>query len=69
ESLPGVRLLDASERSLYLEVIGEADSVIKTASHHHVISLESEYPSLDEIFMSYYQAPAPNGGMQRETNE
>ena len=68
DSLPGVRLLDASERSLYLEFTGEADPIIKTASRHHVISIESEHPSLDEIFMSYYKASPPIADIHGEAD-
>jgi ABC-2 type transport system ATP-binding protein len=68
DSLPGVRLLDASEGSLYLEVTGEADPVIKTASRHHVISIETEQPSLDEVFMSYYKDPPPIADINGEAD-
>lgn len=64
-TLPGVRLLECTDRSLYLEITGEPDMVVKAAAHHHVVALESVHPSLDEIFMSYYQA-TPSVPAQKE---
>jgi ABC-2 type transport system ATP-binding protein len=37
-------------------VQGGADAVIKAAAQHAVVSLTSHEPSLDDIFLRYYQA-------------
>ncbi len=39
---------------------GEIDPVVKQAAKHRVMALETEQPSLDEIFMAYYQSDAAN---------
>jgi ABC-2 type transport system ATP-binding protein len=46
-------------RSLRLTVQGTADSVIKTAAHYPVLSLSSHEPSLEEIFLRYYEPDGP----------
>jgi ABC-2 type transport system ATP-binding protein len=59
--LPGVAQVDSVSdgRSLRLTVQGTADSVIKTAAHYPVLSLSSHEPSLEEIFLRYYEPDGP----------
>jgi ABC-2 type transport system ATP-binding protein len=45
----------ADGRTLRLAVQGGADAVIKTAARYPVVSLTSHEPSLEEIFLSYYE--------------
>lgn len=54
-SLTGVRIIESTDKTIHLEVKGEIDSVVKTAARYKVISIESEQPSLEEAFMTYYQ--------------
>lgn len=54
-SLTGVRLLEFTDMAVHLEVSGEPDAVVKAASRYRVIYLESEQPSLEDVFMAYYQ--------------
>jgi hypothetical protein len=43
-----------------LQVSGEMDILIKTLAAYPVIDLESQFPTLEEIFLAYYQAiPSP----------
>jgi ABC-2 type transport system ATP-binding protein len=53
--LPGVTVLSRDDHSLSLQVEGEIDPLLKTLAHYHVADLESERPSLEEIFMAYYE--------------
>ena len=55
-SISEVKLLEHSNNVIKIEITGEIDKVIKTASSHHVISIESEQSSLEETFMAYYQS-------------
>ncbi len=48
ETLPG-------GYTLRLAMQGEADAVIKAASHYAVVSLTSHEPSLEDIFLRYYE--------------
>ena len=41
--------------SLRLAVQGEADAVVKAAAQHSVIALTSHEPSLEDIFLRYYE--------------
>jgi len=45
-----------------LAMQGPADAVIKAAAHYPVVSLTSYEPSLEDIFLRYYEgeSPAPN---------
>jgi ABC-2 type transport system ATP-binding protein len=53
--LPGVRVTDQENGgSLTVQVEGEMDRLIKTLAAYPVVFLESERPSLEEIFLSYY---------------
>ncbi len=40
---------------LEFEIRGEVDALLKALSHHHVVDLESEQPSLEELLMRYYE--------------
>jgi len=49
ETLPG-------GHALHLVMQGGADAVIKQASHYPVISITSHEPSLEDIFLRYYES-------------
>ena len=53
--------------TLRLAVQGAADAVIKAAAQHSVVSLSSHEPSLEDIFMRYYEGAstaATNGATE-----
>ncbi|MCX7608037.1 MAG: ABC transporter ATP-binding protein [Anaerolineales bacterium] len=54
-SLPGVKALAVEETSLTLQVEGEMDALVKRLAAFPISDLESERPSLEEIFMAYYK--------------
>lgn len=54
--LPGVKLLAQDDgRSLTLQVEGEMDKLIKALAAYPVLDFETERPSLEEIFLAYYE--------------
>lgn len=55
--LPGVTETFRNDegREVHLEVSGEVDPLIKRLAQHHVMSIESAPPSLEETFMSLYE--------------
>ncbi len=56
-SLPGVIVLGGSDRAMaVLQVEGEMDLLIKTLAQYQVVELETERPSLEEVFLAYYKA-------------
>jgi ABC-2 type transport system ATP-binding protein len=53
--LPGVTLIDRSDGpSILLNVAGEMDQLIKLLAAYPVIEMDTERPSLEEIFLAYY---------------
>jgi ABC-2 type transport system ATP-binding protein len=54
--LPGVKLLSQDDGlSLTLQVEGEMDALIKALAGFPVVDFETERPSLEEIFLAYYE--------------
>jgi ABC-2 type transport system ATP-binding protein len=57
--LAGVTLIDRSDgASVLLNVAGEMDQLIKTLAAYAVIEVDTERPSLEEIFLAYYAEQA-----------
>src|SRR6266436_6213176 len=58
KAVEGVAEVEASDqgRTLRLEMQGPADAVIKAAARYPVVALSSHEPSLEDIFMRYYEA-------------
>jgi ABC-2 type transport system ATP-binding protein len=55
-AIPGVQLLEKTgESSVQLQIEGEMDTLIKSLSNYPVLTIESERPSLEEIFLAYYK--------------
>jgi ABC-2 type transport system ATP-binding protein len=54
-SLPGVKLLRQEGTTIVLQVEGEMDRLIKTLATFPVSDFETERPSLEEIFLTYYE--------------
>jgi ABC-2 type transport system ATP-binding protein len=54
--LPGVKLLGRDERGgVLLQVTGEMDALIKALAAYPVRDFETERPSLEEVFLAYYE--------------
>jgi ABC-2 type transport system ATP-binding protein len=54
--LPGIKLLSQDDGlSLTLQVEGEMDALIKALAGFPVVDFETERPSLEEIFLAYYE--------------
>ena len=64
-SLEGVERVEAlpDGRSLRLTVQGPADAVVKAAARHPVVTLTSHEPSLEDVFLRYYEG---NRDVRRE---
>ena len=55
ENLPGVSILsEDGGLSVLLQVTGDMAGLIKQLAQQPVIEIETERPSLEEIFMTYY---------------
>jgi ABC-2 type transport system ATP-binding protein len=58
KTLDGVTQVEETQadgHTLRLTMQGEADAVIKQASHYAVVTLTSHEPSLEDIFLRYYE--------------
>ena len=56
EELPGVRVFSHDGgRRLLLQVEGDMDPLIKALAGFPVASFETERPSLEEVFLTYYK--------------
>jgi ABC-2 type transport system ATP-binding protein len=53
--LSEVRDVAARDGVLTCAVVGELDTVVKTAARHRVVNIVSHEPSLEEIFLAYYE--------------
>jgi ABC-2 type transport system ATP-binding protein len=55
--LPGVEQVEQlpDGHTLRLAVSGELDSVVKAAAQHSIVTLTSQEPSLEDIFLRYYE--------------
>jgi ABC-2 type transport system ATP-binding protein len=54
DGVAGVETM-ADGRTLFLAIVGEADAVIKAAAQYPVVTLTSHEPSLEDIFLRYYE--------------
>ena len=65
KTLEGVQKVEVVDdgHTLRLTVQGGIDAVIKAAAQHNVVNLTTHEPSLDDIFLRYYQG---NGQVQPE---
>ena len=58
EGLAGVRVVSLEDRSAVFETHDEMDALIKAIADYRVHTLETHELSLEELFLSYYEAPA-----------
>lgn len=59
-NLEGVRDVRVEDSILTCTVAGEIDSLVKTAAQYHVVNLISHEPSMEEIFLAYYNREDDN---------
>jgi len=55
EGLAGVKVLSADGATLHLQIEGEMDALIKMLAKFPVAEFETERPSLEEVFLAYYE--------------
>jgi ABC-2 type transport system ATP-binding protein len=53
-NVPGVRDIVVQDHSLTCNVVGSLDALVKAAAQFEVINIISHEPSLEDIFMTYY---------------
>lgn len=60
--IPGIRLQWLNGRTARFEVQDNLDGLIKAIARHQVVGIRTEEPSLEEVFLAYYQTEQPVGG-------
>ncbi|HEU4706988.1 MAG TPA: ABC transporter ATP-binding protein [Solirubrobacterales bacterium] len=53
-SLPGVADLEIAGNRAGFSAGGDLDAVVRELAGHHVVDLEATHPSLEEVFLGYY---------------
>jgi len=53
--LPGVADLELTGNRADFTAAGDLDAVVRELAAHHVVDLEATHPSLEEVFLGYYQ--------------
>jgi len=54
-SLPGVAELEIAGTRATFTAAGDLDAVVRELAVHHVVDLEAAHPSLEEVFLGYYE--------------
>jgi ABC-2 type transport system ATP-binding protein len=55
KALPGVSDLKVEGRRAFFLIGGDLDQAIKAVAGHHVTDIEIAHPTLEEVFLSYYE--------------
>jgi ABC-2 type transport system ATP-binding protein len=55
ERIAGVKVLGSDGTTVHLQIEGEMDALIKALAKFPVAEFETERPSLEEIFLAYYE--------------
>ena len=55
EAIPGVRDLRAGGQRLAFTLYDGLDEMVKLAASHELVNMEYERPSLEEVFLTYYE--------------
>jgi ABC-2 type transport system ATP-binding protein len=58
-ALPQVSELEVRDGAVSFKVAGDIDPVVKALAAHHVSDLEAVHPTLEEVFLGYYQGQGP----------
>jgi ABC-2 type transport system ATP-binding protein len=58
-ALPQVSELEARDGAVTFKVAGDLDPVVKALAAHHVADIEAVHPTLEEVFLGYYQGQGP----------
>jgi ABC-2 type transport system ATP-binding protein len=53
--VPGVSLISCDDTQVTVQVEGELDGLVKALAAYPVSDLETERPSLEELFLAYYE--------------
>jgi ABC-2 type transport system ATP-binding protein len=68
-NLPGVKIVRRDGNIYHLEVKNNIDQVVKAIARYRLLDLRTEQPSIEEVFLAYYQSqpqeqPAAQEGLR-----
>ncbi|HEV2953416.1 MAG TPA: DUF4162 domain-containing protein, partial [Candidatus Dormibacteraeota bacterium] len=55
KNLPGIENLESGEHNVTFTARGSMEAVVDALAGHHVVNLASHEPSLEEIFLTFYE--------------
>src|ERR687895_1388434 len=55
EALSGLRNLKSDGKRIYFTLYDNPDEMVKLAARHTLVNMEYERPSLEEVFLAYYE--------------
>jgi ABC-2 type transport system ATP-binding protein len=55
EALSGLRNLKSDGKRMYFTLYDNPDEMVKLAARHTLVNMEYERPSLEEVFLTYYE--------------
>jgi len=55
ERLPGIEKLESSQHQVSFTARGSMEPIVDALAGHHVVNLASHEPSLEEIFLTFYE--------------
>jgi beta-exotoxin I transport system ATP-binding protein len=58
-SVPGVADLQVEDGRASFSAAGDLDPIVKALASHHVLDMEVVHPSLEQVFLGYYQEGEP----------
>jgi ABC-2 type transport system ATP-binding protein len=58
--IPGVVELEVDDRRIAFKAVGGLDAVVKAAARHTVVDMELTEPTLEEIFLTFYDRDGPS---------
>jgi ABC-2 type transport system ATP-binding protein len=61
EALPGVRDLRGEGKRISFTIYDDLDEMVKLAAGHTLVNMEFERPSLEEVFLTYYERENGDG--------
>ncbi len=54
-ALPGVSDLEAGDGHVSFRIAGDLDRAVKAIARNHIVDLEVSHPTLEEVFLTYYE--------------
>lgn len=64
-AVPGIDVVRLDDNTVRLQVRDHLDAVIQAIARYPVVTLRTEQPSLEDVFLAYYEEKAPGPEVER----